>query len=291
MYNLIPQRDLMGICDQIAREITPQETGVRLLPDSTGPGGACCTAWILFEKGFRMALSVCAERAALIRMAQHVMQTEEIGPRDIEDVAKEYLNVLCGHFVSRLFRLTRIPARFSVPVFCEGRRAPEGYRAGFALTYVGDGGERLQLTHYLPLETDDLPETDEKGSRFMKKQVMVVDDSRMTELQIRKFLEGSDFELAAYCDNGEDAIARYGEVRPDVVTMDIIMPGIDGLETAKIILEEHPDARIVMVSSLIYDDTISEAQKVGAKTFLYKPLTREALLRTLEEVTAPEDEE
>ena len=123
----------------------------------------------------------------------------------------------------------------------------------------------------------------------MKKQVMVVDDSRMMELQIRKFLEGSDFELAAYCDNGEDAIARYEEVQPDVVTMDIIMPGIDGLETAQVILEEHPEARIVMVSSLIYDDTINEAQEIGAKTFLYKPITQEALLRTLTEVT--EDEE
>ena len=125
----------------------------------------------------------------------------------------------------------------------------------------------------------------------MKKKIMVVDDSRISEIKIRKLLEDTDFEVVAYCENGEDAIARYDEVAPDVVTMDIIMPGIDGLETAKIILEEHPDARIVMVSSLIYDDTISEAQKVGAKTFLYKPLTREALLRTLEEVTAPEDEE
>lgn len=123
----------------------------------------------------------------------------------------------------------------------------------------------------------------------MKKQVMVVDDSRMMELQIRKFLEGSDFEVAAYCDNGEDAIARYEEIQPDVVTMDIIMPGIDGLETAKIILEEHPDARIVMVSSLIYDDTINEAQEIGAKTFLYKPITQEALLRTLTEVMEDED--
>lgn len=123
----------------------------------------------------------------------------------------------------------------------------------------------------------------------MKRQVMVVDDSRMMELQIRKFLEGSDFEIAAYCDNGEDAIARYGEIQPDVVTMDIIMPGIDGLETAKVILEEHPDARIVMVSSLIYDDTINEAQEIGAKTFLYKPITQEALLRTLTEVTEDGD--
>ncbi len=119
----------------------------------------------------------------------------------------------------------------------------------------------------------------------MKKQVMVVDDSRMMELQIRKMLEGSDFEVAAYCENGEEAIARYEEVLPDAVTMDIIMPGIDGLETAQIILEEHPDARIIMVSSLVYDDTINEAQDIGAKTFLYKPITKENLIQALTEAT------
>lgn len=119
----------------------------------------------------------------------------------------------------------------------------------------------------------------------MKKKVMVVDDSRMMELQIRKMLEGSDFEVAAYCENGEEAIARYEEVLPDAVTMDIIMPGIDGLETAQIILEEHPDARIIMVSSLVYDDTINEAQDIGAKTFLYKPITKENLIQALTEAT------
>lgn len=120
----------------------------------------------------------------------------------------------------------------------------------------------------------------------MKKQVMVVDDSRIMELNIRRLLEGSDYEVAAYCENGEEAIAQYGEIRPDVVTMDIIMPGIDGLETAKIIMEEHPEARIVMVSSLAYDDTISEAGEIGARAVLCKPITRENLLDTLDRVTA-----
>ena len=120
----------------------------------------------------------------------------------------------------------------------------------------------------------------------MKKRVMVVDDSRVMELQIRRLLEGSEFEVAAYCENGEEAISRYGEVQPDIVTMDIIMPGIDGLETARIILEEHPEARIVMVSSLAHDDSIHEASDIGAKSFLYKPIVKEELLRALDEAMA-----
>lgn len=117
----------------------------------------------------------------------------------------------------------------------------------------------------------------------MKKKIMVVDDSRVMEYQIRKLLEDSDFEVAAYCENGEDAIAQYEEIQPDIVTMDIIMPGIDGLETAKIIVDAHPDARIVMISSLAYDDTINEAKAIGAKAFLYKPIDRDTLLNALEQ--------
>lgn len=116
----------------------------------------------------------------------------------------------------------------------------------------------------------------------MKKRLMVVDDSRVMELQICKLLENSKYEVVAYCENGEEAIARYEEVQPDIVTMDIIMPGIDGLEAAQVLLEEHPEARIVMVSSLICEETIQDAEAIGTKAFLYKPVQREGLLKALD---------
>ena len=116
----------------------------------------------------------------------------------------------------------------------------------------------------------------------MKKRLMVVDDSRVMELQICKLLENSKYEVVAYCENGEEAIARYEEVQPDIVTMDIIMPGIDGLEAAQVLLEEHPEARIVMVSSLICEETIQDAEAIGTKAFLYKPDQREGLLKALD---------
>ena len=116
----------------------------------------------------------------------------------------------------------------------------------------------------------------------MGKRVMIVDDSRMVALQMRNLLENTDYEIAAYCRDGEEAIAQYGQVLPDVVTMDIIMPGLDGLETAQAILEEHKDARIVMVSSLAYDDTFDEAKAIGAKGFIDKPFEKERLLEALD---------
>ena len=91
-----------------------------------------------------------------------------------------------------------------------------------------------------------------------------------------------DYEIVAYCRSGEDAIARYGEVKPDLVTMDIIMQGMDGLDATELILKEHPDARIVIVSSLAYDDTFDRANTLGAKGFIDKPFHREQLLKVFE---------
>ena len=117
----------------------------------------------------------------------------------------------------------------------------------------------------------------------MAKRVMVVDDSRVQEVLIRNLLEGTDYEVVRYCRSGEDALAVYDEVKPDVVTMDIIMPGMDGLETAQAILEEYPEARILMVSSLAYEDTFDEARAIGAKGFLDKPFEQETLVAALDQ--------
>ena len=117
----------------------------------------------------------------------------------------------------------------------------------------------------------------------MSKRVMVVDDSRLVRVQLEDVLKGTDYEVAAYCRSGEDAIAQYAEVKPDLVTMDIIMQGRDGLDAAEIILKSNPDARIVMISSLAYGDTYARAKAIGAKGFVDKPFHQEQLLKVFEQ--------
>lgn len=124
----------------------------------------------------------------------------------------------------------------------------------------------------------------------MAKRVMVVDDSRMICVQMKNMLAGSDYEVAAYCRSGEEAVEQYGQIEPDVVTMDIIMPGMDGLEAAQAILEEYPEARIVMVSSLAYDTTFEEAKTIGAKGFIDKPFVKEQLIEALRGAFQGEEE-
>lgn len=120
----------------------------------------------------------------------------------------------------------------------------------------------------------------------MSKRIMIVDDSRVVQLQMMKVLEDTDYEVVAYCRSGEEALEMYDQIEPDLVTMDIIMPGMDGLETTRHLLEEHPEACVLMVSSLAYDDTIDEAKEIGARGFVYKPFDREQMLEALEKALA-----
>lgn len=113
-------------------------------------------------------------------------------------------------------------------------------------------------------------------------RIMVVDDSRVINAEMTKMLEGSEFEIAAFCRNGEDSLEEYERIRPDLVTMDIVMPGMDGLETCKMMKEKWPDAQIFMVSSMAYNEIIDQAAALGAKGFLFKPFTKETLLEGLQ---------
>lgn len=111
------------------------------------------------------------------------------------------------------------------------------------------------------------------------RRIMVVDDSRLVRVQLGDVLKGTEYEIAAHCRSGEEAIERYAEVQPDLVTMDIIMQGMDGLDAAEVILKDHPEARIVMISSLAYEDTFERAKAIGARGFVDKPFHQEQLLK------------
>ena len=118
----------------------------------------------------------------------------------------------------------------------------------------------------------------------MSKKIMIVDDSRIAQMQLQKALSDSEYEVVACCQNGEDAVVQYENIKPDLVTMDILMPGIDGLETTRRILEIDPKAKILIVSSLAYDDTLEEARNIGANGFIYKPFEKDKILKELDDI-------
>ncbi len=114
------------------------------------------------------------------------------------------------------------------------------------------------------------------------KTVMVVDDSRFMREEIVHLLQGTEYSVCACCRDAEEAMQSYGETTPDFVLMDIVLPGIDGIDATGCILAKWPGARVVMVSSMAYEEDMERARQCGAKSFLCKPFKLEDLLQALE---------
>ncbi|WP_347244335.1 response regulator [Thermogutta sp.] len=115
----------------------------------------------------------------------------------------------------------------------------------------------------------------------MAKRVLIADDSVLIRRMIAEILSQAGWEVVAEAGNGAEAVAKYIECRPDVVTLDIVMPGTDGIYALEGILAADPQAKIVVVSALNQTKLISEAIRKGAQDFIAKPFLPEQLLETV----------
>jgi two-component system, chemotaxis family, chemotaxis protein CheY len=116
----------------------------------------------------------------------------------------------------------------------------------------------------------------------MGKRVMVVDDANFMRIIVRDALEPKGFQIVGEAVNGAEAVRKYAELQPDLVTMDITMKVKDGLEAAREILAAHPDARIVMVTALGQEKMLMDSISLGVRDFVVKPFTRERILSAAE---------
>lgn len=279
----IEPAQLREICQQTANAVTRQTAGIVLELGSGPPDGAdVCTVYTTFERGADFSLALTAEPGFFERLCRQFIHREQVDEQDIEETAIEYFNILCGGVAVALFRATRTASRFQIPQFYHGVHRPEGRQEEWALNFQGDWQERTSLSCFSVPEDN----TVERGGTGMAKRVMVVDDSRIMKVQMEVLLEDTGYEIAAYCRNGGEALDCYDEVQPDLVTMDILMPGMDGLEAAQAILEEHPEARIIMLSSLANDEAFDEAVKIGARGFVAKPYEQEKIIEAFEKALA-----
>ncbi len=114
------------------------------------------------------------------------------------------------------------------------------------------------------------------------KTVLVVDDSSFMRKYIKQILIQNDYDVIGEATNGEEAIEQYMALKPNVVTMDIAMDKINGIEASKKILELDPNAKIVIVSSLSQKSIIIKLLESGVRDFVVKPIKEETLLKTLE---------
>lgn len=112
-------------------------------------------------------------------------------------------------------------------------------------------------------------------------RTLIVDDSLAMRLVLSQCLDGSEFEVVEQAVDGEDAVAKVRALQPDLVLLDIVMPGISGVEALEEILKIKPDTIALMASSLGTKKMIYEALKIGAKNFIQKPFEKDDVLKAL----------
>lgn len=117
-------------------------------------------------------------------------------------------------------------------------------------------------------------------------KVLIVDDAAFMRMAIRKVLEKNGFEVVGEAENGEVGIEKYKQCNPDVVTMDITMPEMTGIEALKEIRKFDSNAKVVMVSAMGQEALVREAILSGAKSFIVKPYKEEHIVQTLNNVAS-----
>lgn len=115
----------------------------------------------------------------------------------------------------------------------------------------------------------------------MGTKVLIVDDAAFMRMMLRDILAKNGFEVVGEADNGKIAVQMYNELKPDVVTMDITMPEMDGIAAVKEIKAADPNAKVVMVSAMGQQAMVIEAIRSGAADFIVKPFQPDRVLEAL----------
>lgn len=118
----------------------------------------------------------------------------------------------------------------------------------------------------------------------MGKKVLIVDDAKFMRMMIKNILVSNGFEVAAEGENTDQAVELYKQHHPDLVTLDIVMPGDNGIEAVKRIIAYDPEAKIIMCSALGQQGLLVEAIEAGAKEFIIKPFKPARVMEAVNKV-------
>ena len=118
----------------------------------------------------------------------------------------------------------------------------------------------------------------------MSKRVLIVDDARIIRALIKNALTLAGYEVVGEAQSGQEAVYLFGQLKPDLVTMDLIMPDMQGMEAIKRIISIDPKARIIVVSSLGQKLLAQDAIEAGAQAFLAKPFQPSDLISLANEI-------
>lgn len=118
----------------------------------------------------------------------------------------------------------------------------------------------------------------------MPLRVLIVDDALFMRNLLRDIFEAAGWDVVGEAANGKDAVQKYRELKPGLVTMDIVMPECSGIEALQDILKEDPAAVVIMCSALGQESMVMEAIQNGAKDFIVKPFQQDQVLEVIKRV-------
>ncbi len=116
----------------------------------------------------------------------------------------------------------------------------------------------------------------------MAPRVLIVDDAVFMRNTIKEIFSSHDYEIAGEAANGVEAVEKYRDLKPDILTMDIVMPFKNGIQATRDILAEDPDATIIICSALGQESLVTEAIEAGAADFIVKPFRSENVIQVVE---------
>ncbi|MCG7334041.1 response regulator [Sporosarcina sp. ACRSM] len=116
----------------------------------------------------------------------------------------------------------------------------------------------------------------------MGKRILIVDDAAFMRMMVKDILTKNNFEVVGEAADGAQAVEKYMELKPDLVTMDITMPEMDGIAALKAIKEKDPAAKIIMCSAMGQQAMVIDAIQAGAKDFIVKPFQADRVIEAIE---------
>lgn len=118
----------------------------------------------------------------------------------------------------------------------------------------------------------------------MSGKILIVDDAVFMRMKLKDILTKNGYEVVGEAQNGQEAFEKYQATNPDVVTMDITMPDVDGLEALKMIRAHDPNAKVIMCSAMGQQGMVMDAIKSGAKDFIVKPFDTDRVINAIAKV-------
>ncbi len=207
---------------------------------------------------------------------------------DAYDAVCEFINVNSGLFASELSE-NEIEMDME-PTFAYKDQSVEGDFYVLPI-YIDDHKINLVIAVNSDVEMGKTPYAYTKHETIVydvkansKGTVLLVDDSKMSRNMLRNLLEDAGYSILAEATNGAEAVEAYKKQKPDLVTLDITMPVMDGIEALKNLLAFDPNVKAIMITAAGQQSKLIEALKIGAKKFITKPFEKDEIVNNVAEV-------